>query len=254
MDEHTSKILERVCELIGAIFGILWGVLVVIPVAEDTSLDPIKQLTQIILNPYFFLMVAFFIASGVIFWSRHYKGLPTINPETLKKALLLGALGFLIAIGLGIGFVLILPGGSTFLGSISSNKLVAYLLGSGVFSLNAISPFLMEIVVGYIAWSAFLTWLITGLILGILAKRWRTGIYSGLVTALLVWLLVVIGTRLFIRTAATTPPIVYAGFSLFMLVNAGIAFFVTGIGSTLGSVLYAHVSGDKAAIQELEEI
>ncbi|NVM29670.1 MAG: hypothetical protein HWN65_12580 [Candidatus Helarchaeota archaeon] len=253
MDDRTSKILERVFELIAAIFAIIWGVLVVIPVTENTSLDPSEQLTLIILNPYFLLMVGFFITSGILLLARRYEGFPTINPETLKNVLILGPLGFLIAIGLGIGFVLILPGGSLYLASISSNKMVAYLIGSGVFSLNAISPFLMEIVVGYVAWSAFLTWFITGFILGILAKKWRTGVYSALLTALLVWLLVVIGTRIFITTVATTSPIEYAFFSLLMLVNAGIGFVVAGIGSTIGTVLYAHVSGDKAAIKELEE-
>ncbi|MFX1296771.1 MAG: hypothetical protein ACFFD2_18185 [Promethearchaeota archaeon] len=240
--------MEIIFLLVATIFAILWGILVVVPVTEMGGLDPIVALTQILINPYFFIMVVCFIIGAIIYWIRRGEGIE-FNPITFKKALIQGILGFFIALGLGILFLIIF-GQHGFFNDLATviesftgpHPVMAYFLGSGLYSINATTPLLAPLLdaitpgiggsVGGAAWPAFLTWLVTGFLLGFIAKKGKSALFGSLFITIFVWLFVVISARIIFLPPSIVGAAEFTIISLVMLPNVLLScfYYVLGFG------------------------
>jgi len=185
-----------------------------------------------------------------------------INPKRLKRILIAVLIGFFLSLGLGILlFMALVPDWQIYFTELISlsqdyigiNPFMAYVLGSGLYSLSAASPFFVQIF-GAISpeveegirsaiLPAILTWAITGLVMGFLVKRWDDGFFSGLICGLLVWVFVVIATRIAILGTAELGILAIAEALIYfmMLVNSAAAILICMAGGVIGGLLYSKV-------------
>jgi hypothetical protein len=195
-----------------------------------------------------------------------------INPKRLKRVVISVIIGFFIAIGLGILlFIVFVADWQPFFARITSiaeeyiglQPAFVYILGSGLYSLNAASPFfldmfsapeLAEISTGIqqAVLPAILTWLITGFVMGIICKRWEDGFLAGLFCGLITWIFVVIGTRIAVL-GSTQLGVLELGYILIvfmMLVNASVAILICMAGGVLGGIVYSKILFRQEALIE----
>lgn len=185
-----------------------------------------------------------------------------INPKRFKRVLILVIIGFFLSIGLGILLFMLfvdnwqyyfdqfITGIGEFTGM---SPVMAYILGSGFYSLNASSPFFQDIfgaigpevadMLNMMILPAILTWVITGFVMGFFCKRWDDGVLSGLLCSLIVWVFIVITSRITIAGGQTFG-IFELGYILvifMMLVNSAAAILLCMGGGMLGGLLYSKV-------------
>jgi hypothetical protein len=194
-----------------------------------------------------------------------------INPKRLKRILIAVLIGFFLSLGLGILLFMALVSNwqfyfntiiSTAQEYIGINAPLAYILGSGLYSLNAASPFFLDIFgaigpevqtgIQSAILPAILTWFITGLVMGFLVKRWDDGFFSGLLCSLCVWVFVIIASRIAIL-GTTQLGILEIGYVLIvfmMLVNSAAAILICMGGGVVGGLIYSKVLFRKQAMIE----
>jgi len=185
-----------------------------------------------------------------------------INPKRFKRIIFAIVVGFFLAIGLGILlFIAIVPTWQDYFNQLIStantlgiyNDPLAYILGSGLYSLNAPSPFFMDIfsaigpdVATAIQLSilpAILTWLISGFVIGIICKRWEDGFIAGLLCGLITWTFIIITSRIAILGDAQLG-VLELGYILvvfMMLVNSAAAIIICMAGGVLGGIVYSKI-------------
>jgi hypothetical protein len=194
-----------------------------------------------------------------------------ISPKRLKRVLIAVVFGFFLAIGLGILlFMALVPNWPFYFNTlittaetyIGINAPFAYILGSGLYSLNAASPFFMDIfgaigpevatAIQNAILPAILTWFITGLVMGFFCKRWEDGFFSGLLCSLIVWVFVIIASRIAILGDAQLGilEIGYALIVFMILVNSAAAILICLGGGVIGGLLYSKILFRKQALIE----
>jgi hypothetical protein len=194
-----------------------------------------------------------------------------INPKRFKRVLIAVLFGFFLAIGLGILlFMALVPSWPFYFDTlinvaetyIGINPPLAYVLGSGLYSLNAASPFFMDIfgaigpeiatAIQSAILPAILTWFSTGFVMGFFCTRWEDGFFSGLLCSLIVWVFVVIASRIAILGDAQLGilEIGYVLIIFMMLVNSAAAILICIAGGVLGGLLYSKVLFRKQALIE----
>ena len=186
-----------------------------------------------------------------------------ISPKRFKRIVIVVIIGFFLSIGLGILlFMAFVPGWQAFFDEltltaqtyIGLQPAFVYILGSGLYSLNAASPFFLDLFadaglldvysrIQDAVLPAILTWLIVGLVMGLLVKRWDDGFLSGLFCGLITFIFVVIGTRIAILGTAQLG-ILELGYILIvfmLLVNSAAAILICMAGGVLGGLIYSKV-------------
>ena len=194
-----------------------------------------------------------------------------INPKRLKRVIIAVVLGFVLAIGLGLLlFIALVTDWRYYFDELISvantlgvyNDPFAYILGSGLYSMNAASPFFMDIfsaigpeveaAINTAVLPAILTWFVTGFVMGIMVKRWDDGFISGLICGLATWIFVIIATRIIILGDAILG-VLELGYILIvfmMLVNAAVAILICMAGGVIGGLLYSKVLFRQEALIE----
>ncbi|MHA1648753.1 MAG: hypothetical protein ACTSYB_01060 [Candidatus Helarchaeota archaeon] len=194
-----------------------------------------------------------------------------ISPKRFRRVLIAVVIGFFLAIGLGILlFMACVENWEYYFNRlvevaqeyIGINIPLAYILGSGLYSLNSASPFFMDIfsaigpevetAIRNAVLPAVLTWLITGFVMGLICKRWDDGFFSGLLCGLITWLFVVIASRIAILGTSQLG-ILELGYFLvvfMMLVNSAAAILICMAGGVLGGLLYSKVLFRQEALIE----
>jgi len=194
-----------------------------------------------------------------------------INPKRLKRILIAVLIGFFLSLGLGILlFMALVPDWQFYFNELIStaetyigiNAPLAYILGSGLYSLNAASPFFMDIfgAIGPAVQAgiqsailpAILTWFITGFVMGFLVKRWDDGFFSGLLCGLIVWFFTMIATRFALLGTTQLGIFTIAEILLYFLslVNSAAAILICMAGGVVGGLVYSKVLFRKQALIE----
>jgi len=261
LDTKRKKLIERTSWFLTLIFALIWVFVTFIPVTSNATLTPEEALTILIIDPFFILAVGFFICTLVIRWSEAIK---SVNPDNVKKGLMLSPLGFFIAIILGILFILMIPGAwffNDFAAKISSitspNPMLAYILGSGYYIQNCITPLTLPMVVyvspgvgaiyGWETIPSILSWAITGIMLCYIAKDWKIGLWSGIFSIAFIWIFVIIATRLTVIPASVLGDLNYALFVFLMLISAMITAIPMASGILIGNEIYKWLNPVKKA-------
>ncbi|TFG05483.1 MAG: hypothetical protein EU536_01905 [Promethearchaeota archaeon] len=185
-----------------------------------------------------------------------------INPKRFRKILVVISGGFFLAIGLGILlFMLFVPSWQDYFNELVSvaqtyvgvNAPLAYFLGSGLYSMNAASPFFMEVfsaigpeveVAIKAAWiPAILTWFVTGFTMGFVCRRWDDGFFSGLLCGIITFIIIQILARIAILGDAQLGAfeLGYALVVFLLLVNSSVAVLICMLGGVIGGLLYSKV-------------
>ncbi|HUY00872.1 MAG TPA: hypothetical protein VMV49_15025 [Candidatus Deferrimicrobium sp.] len=194
-----------------------------------------------------------------------------ISPKRIRKVLILVVIGFFLAIGLGILlFILFVENWQFYFNELISvaqeyigiNPGMAYFLGSGLYSLNAASPFFadifgaigpeVQIFIQNATLPAILTWFITGFVLGFFAKRWDDGFFSGLLCGIAVWIFMIVASRIAIlgNSQLGVLELGYIIIVFMLLVNSFAAFLICVCGGVLGGLLYSKVLFRRQALIE----
>jgi len=191
-----------------------------------------------------------------------------INPKRLKRVLIAVLIGFFLSLGLGFLLFIALvplpiwqPYFNQLIDTLKINPFVAYTLGSGLYSLNAASPFFLEIFgsipqfeagIRAAILPAILTWFLTGLVMGLLAKRWDDGFLSGLLCGLVVWAFTIIATRFVILGTSQLGIFTIAELLMYFLslVNSSAAIIICMAGGVVGGLLYSKILFRKQALIE----
>lgn len=192
-----------------------------------------------------------------------------INPKRLKRVLIAVLIGFFLSLGLGfLLFIVLVPAPiwkeyfDQLISFLGINPFVAYTLGSGLYSLNAASPFFLNIFgsispqltegISAAIVPAILTWFITGLVMGFLVRRWNDGFLSGLLCGLIVWLFITVATRFVLIGTAQLGIFTVAELLMYFLslVNSAAAIIICIIGGVIGGLLWSKVLFRKQALIE----
>ena len=188
-----------------------------------------------------------------------------ISPKRFKRVLIAVLFGFFLAIGLGILlFMVFVEGWQGYFQLLTDfaekyvgiNPPLAYFLGSGLFSMNAASPFFLD-VFGAIEFGgtsadtfinnsmlpAVLTWLITGFVMGFFCKRWDDGLFSALICGIVTFVIIQVMARIAILGDQTlgVADLAYFLVVFMLLVNSSVAVFICMAGGILGGLLYSKV-------------
>ncbi|MHA1265714.1 MAG: hypothetical protein ACTSRS_10830 [Candidatus Helarchaeota archaeon] len=194
-----------------------------------------------------------------------------INPRRFKRVLIAVIFGFFLAIGLGILLFMafvenwayyfneLISAAETYVGI---NAPLAYFLGSGLYSLNAASPFFMDVfsaigpevetaIQG--AWlPAILTWFITGFTMGLFCRRWDDGFFSGLLCGIVTFIIIQVMARIAVLGDAQLGAVelAYILVVFMLLVNSSVAVFICMAGGVIGGLLYSKVLFREEALIE----
>jgi len=185
-----------------------------------------------------------------------------ISPKRFKRVLIGVVFGFFLAIGLGIVLFMIFVENSQFYFNlliynaqeyVGINAPLAYILGSGLYSMNAASPFFMdifgaidpavELAIREAVIPAVLTWFITGFVMGFFCKRWDDGLFSALICGIVTFVIIQVMARIAILGDQTLGVVDLAYFLVvfMLLVNSSVAVFICMAGGILGGLLYSKV-------------
>ncbi|NVM56310.1 MAG: hypothetical protein HWN66_21615, partial [Candidatus Helarchaeota archaeon] len=192
-----------------------------------------------------------------------------ISPKRLKRVIIAVVIGFFLSIGLGILlFMVFVENWQYYFDQLISqskgyiNPIMAYILGSGLYTLNAASPFFVDIfsafgteiedMLGMMVLPAILTWFITGFTMGFICKKWEDGFLSGIFCGLVTWVFLVVGTRIAIFGSSTFGPgeLFFILAVFMMLVNSAAAILICIGGGVLGALFYSKVLYRKKAMIE----
>ena len=193
-----------------------------------------------------------------------------INPKRFKRVLIAVVFGFFLAIGLGILlFMVFVENWQTYFQLLTDtaqqyigiNAPLAYFLGSGLYSMNAASPFFIDVfaaipgVEGIItgaAIPAILTWFITGFAMGFFCKRWDDGLFSALICGIVTFVIIQVMARIALLGDQTLGVLDLGYFLVvfMLLVNAAAAVFICMAGGVMGGLLYSKVLFRKQAMIE----
>ncbi len=243
---------RRICWFLTLIFTLIWCFITVLPVTSNTTLTPEEALTLIVIDPFFFLALGFFIVTAIIRWSEAIK---SIEPEFVKKGLMLSPLAFFVTIILGILFIMLVPGGwffddfATGISSVTgSNPVLTYLFGSGYYIQNCITPLTLPMIItvspgvgaiyGWETIPSILAWTITGLILIFITKKWKISLWSGIFSVFFVWIFVIIATRITLMPASVLNAADYAFLVCLMLISAMVSAIPMAAGVLIGNEIY----------------
>ncbi len=189
-----------------------------------------------------------------------------ISPKRFRRVLIAAVFGFFLAIGLGILlFMAVVRDWPSYFAAIESiaqsigieSIPLAYILGSGLYSMNATSPFFVDLIFGIdnpyfvqiqaginsAILPAILTWFITGFIMGLFCKRWDDGFFSGLLCGIVTFIFITIATRIAVL-GTDQLGVLELGYLLIvfmMLVNSASAIFICMAGGIMGGFLYSKV-------------
>ncbi len=185
-----------------------------------------------------------------------------INPKRLKRVLIAVVFGFFMAIGLGILlFMVFVDNWQFYFGELITlaetyvgiNAPLAYFLGSGLYSMNAVSPFFMdifsaigpevEVAIGGAMIPAILTWFITGFVMGFFCKRWDDGLFSALICGIVTFVIIQVMARIAILGDSTLGALElgYVIVVFMLLVNSAVAVLIAMAGGVTGGLLYSKV-------------
>lgn len=184
-----------------------------------------------------------------------------ISPKRFKRVLIAMVFGFFLAIGLGILlFIAFVPNWQSYFTILTDaaelyvdvGDALAYFLGSGLYSMNAASPFFMDIFGGIIGVTEFisvatlpaiLTWFITGFAMGFFCKRWDDGLFSGLLCGIVTFIVMQVMARFVLlgNMALGVGELAYIIMVFSLLVNSAVAVLICMAGGVFGGLLYSKV-------------
>lgn len=199
-----------------------------------------------------------------------------ISPKRFRRVLIAMVFGLFLAIGLGILlFMVLVRDWQIYFDSIFDlaftagidNVPLVYFLGSGLYSMNAASPFFVDMffhpsapaefqLVGQgilsAALPAVLTWFITGFVMGFFCKRWDDGLFSALLCGIATFIVIQVMARVAIL-GSDVLGVLELGYIILvfmLLVNSAAAVFICMAGGVLGGLLYSKVLFRRQAMIE----